>query len=156
MGSVVRTPLYSTLLRLSFPPNMARHFKEQDIDEFRECFYLYARSGHINSVDELTVTMRSLGMSPTIVELRAYMKEKGGKMSFADFLDTMHTHSKKESIPRELLEAFRNYDKRKRGVIAAKDLRHILAKWGEKLTPREVDKIFREANIQPNGTVRYE
>ena len=58
-------------------------------------------------------------------------------MSFADFLDTMHTHSKKESIPRELLEAFRNYDKRKRGVIAAKDLRHILAKWGEKVTPRE-------------------
>ena len=52
--------------------------------------------------------MRSLGMSPTIAELRAYMREKGGKMSFADFLDTMHTHSKKESVPRELLEAFRN------------------------------------------------
>ena len=51
--------------------------------------------------------MRSLGMSPTIAELRAYMREKGGKMSFADFLDTMHTHSKKESVPRELLEAFR-------------------------------------------------
>ena len=76
--------------------------------EFRECFYLYARSGHINTLDELTVTMRSLGMSPTIAELRAYMREKGGKMSFADFLDTMHTHSKKESVPRELLEAFRN------------------------------------------------
>ena len=52
--------------------------------------------------------MRSLGMSPTIAELRAYMREKGGKMSFADFLDTMHTHSKKESVPRELLEAFRD------------------------------------------------
>ena len=36
------------------------------------------------------------------------MREKGGKMSFADFLDTMHTHSEKESVPRELLEAFRN------------------------------------------------
>ena len=36
------------------------------------------------------------------------MREKGGKMSFADFLDTMHTHSKKESVPRELLEAFRD------------------------------------------------
>ena len=32
---------------------------------------------------------------------------------------------------------FRNYDKRKRGVIAAKDLWHILAKWGEKLSARE-------------------
>ena len=76
---------------------------------------------------------------------------------------------------------FRNYDKKKRGVIAAKDLHHILAKWGEKLSAREgesrpqceqhfspvigvlskfhafaVDQIFREAGIQPNGTVRYE
>ena len=78
---------------------------------------------------------------------------------------------------------FRNYDKKKRGLIAAKDLHHILAKWGEKLSAREgesrpqcefhfppvcntyvfyqsfafaVDQIFREAGIQPNGTVRYE
>ncbi|VVC98147.1 unnamed protein product [Leptidea sinapis] len=48
---------------------MARYFKEQDIDEFRECFYLFARSGQITSLDELTVVMRSLGMSPTIQEL---------------------------------------------------------------------------------------
>ena len=88
-------------------------------------------------MDELTVIMRSLGMSPTIAELRTYMKDKGGKMAFADFLDVMHTHSKKESIPRELQEAFRNYDTNKRGVIAAKDLWHILVKWGEKLSPRE-------------------
>jgi len=31
-----------------------------------------------------------------------------------------------------------------------------LVKWGEKLSPREVDQIFREANIHPNGQVKYE
>ena len=46
-------------------------------------------------MDELTVVMRSLNMSPTIAELRAYMKSKNGKMSFADFLDIMHQHSTK-------------------------------------------------------------
>merc|ERR1711944_330850 len=106
--------------------NMARFFKEQDIDEFRECFYLYARSGQISTMDELTVIMRSLGMSPTITELKSYMRDKGGKISFADFLEIMHGHSKKESIPRELLEAFRGMDPQKRGVIPAKDLWHIL------------------------------
>ncbi len=60
--------------------------------EFRECFYLYARSGQIHTMDELTVIMRSLGVSPTIAELRDYMKLKGGKMAFADFLDVMHIH----------------------------------------------------------------
>ena len=49
-------------------------------------------------MDELTVVMRSLNMSPTIAELRAYMKSKNGRMSFADFLDIMHQHSTKVGI----------------------------------------------------------
>ena len=98
---------------------------------------MYARGGQIQTMDELTVIMRSLGMSPTIAELRAYMKQKNGKMSFADFLEVMHAHSSKENIPKELLDAFRGLDVNKRGVIPAKDLWHILVKWGEKLSPRE-------------------
>lgn len=60
------------------------------------------------------------------------------------------------------------------GTIPAKDLWNILVKWGERLSPREgelgiksgnwnqlslyiaVDQIFREANISPNGMVKYE
>ena len=78
----------------------ARYFKESDIDgkfsftklhrkalflvksflrrwfaEFRECFYLYSRSGKIQTLDELTVIMRSLNMSPTIAELRTYFRQ---------------------------------------------------------------------------------
>lgn len=44
--------------------------------EFRECFYLFARSGQIKTLDELTVIMRSLGLSPTISELAGYLKQK--------------------------------------------------------------------------------
>jgi len=135
---------------------MARYFKEKDIDEFRECFYLYARNGQIRTMDELTVIMRSLGMSPTIAELRQYMKDKGAKMAFSDFLDIMHTHSKQENIPKELLDAFKGMDVNRKGTIPARDLWHILAKWGEKISPREVDQLFREANIHPNGQVKYE
>ena len=81
---------------------------------------LFTRSGQISTMDELTVIMRSLGMSPTITELKSYMRDKGGKISFADFLEIMHGHSKKESIPRELLEAFRGMDPQRKGYIPAK------------------------------------
>ncbi len=47
--------------------------------EFRECFYLNARNGSIRTLDELSLIMRSLGMSPTIAELRKYLKDKGNK-----------------------------------------------------------------------------
>jgi len=135
---------------------MARFFKEQDIDEFRECFYLYAQSGQIHTMNELAVIMRSLGMNPTKTELTTYMKGKNGKLAFADFLDVMHTHSSKENLPKELLDAFRCGDPQRKGVIPARDLRRILIKWGEKLSAKEVDQIFREANITSNGLVNYE
>lgn len=134
---------------------MARYFKEQDIDEFRECFYLFARSGQITSLDELTVIMRSLGLSPTIQELTNYLKKKGGKMSFADFLEIMHQHSKVENLPDEVIDAFKASDMLHKGTVPAKQLRHLLQNWGEGLSYREVDNIFREANVGNNGVIRY-
>lgn len=106
--------------------------------EFRECFYLFARSGQITSLDELTVIMRSLGLSPTIQELTSYLKKKSGKMSFADFLDVMHQHSKVENLPDEVVAAFKAADPQLKGTLPAKQLRHLLQNWGEGLSVREV------------------
>lgn len=134
---------------------MAHHFREQDIDEFRECFFLFARNGTIKTLDELSVIMRSLGMSPTIAELKKYLAEKGGKMSFPDFLKVMHLHSKAEDIPQEVVDAFKAADTQKTGMVPAKYLKHVLVNWGEGLSPKEVDQIFREANVTMNSKVRY-
>ena len=60
-----------------------------------------------------------------------------GKISFADMLEIMHNHSQKENIPQEILRAFRASDKTKSGRIPARELRHILLLWGEKLSPKE-------------------
>lgn len=125
------------------------------IAEFRECFYLFARSGHITSLDELTVIFRSLGLSPTINELTSYLKNKNGRMSFADFLEVIHMHSRVENLPEEVIAAFKAGDKGGRGHIPARQLRHLLQNWGEGLSFREVDNIFREANVSNNGQVRY-
>nr|CAG4652263.1 EOG090X0GKM [Triops cancriformis] len=135
---------------------MARHFREQDIDEFRDCFNLYAHNGQISSLDELTVIMRSLRMSPTIAELKKYFKSKDWKISFADFLDIMHSHSKTEKIPDEIRLAFKAADSANKGLIPARELRHVLLNWGERLSAREVDQIFREANLTLNSMVKYD
>lgn len=113
--------------------------------EFRECFYLFARSGHITTLDELTVIMRSLGLSPTIQELTQYLKKKNGRMSFADFLEVMHQHSRVENLPDEVIQAFKAGDKTGRGTIPARQLRHLLQNWGEGLSFREVSvKLHQE------------
>ena len=127
---------------------MARFFKPEDIDEFRDCFYLNCASGQINHVKELTAIMRSLGMSPTVPELESYLKSKlDGKLSFADFLDVMHIHSKKERVPQEILEAFQGMDRNKTGQISIRDLKHILCDWGESFEPRNVDQMLRDMRL---------
>lgn len=80
---------------------------------------------------------------------------KGGKLSFADFLDVMYTHSKKEKIPEEILDSFKASDLNRTGQIHVSDLKHILCQWGEKLENREVDQILREANIS-GSYVKYQ
>ncbi|XP_039314814.1 calmodulin isoform X3 [Solenopsis invicta] len=117
---------------------MARYFREEDIDEFRECFYLFARSGQIRTLDELTIIMRSLGLSPTIAELNKYMKDKGGKMSFADFLEVMHFQTRAEDLPKEVIKAFQAADTSHSGTIPARQLAHMLLHWGEQLSSKEV------------------
>ncbi|KYM88758.1 Calmodulin-like protein 4 [Atta colombica] len=124
--------------------------------EFRECFYLFARSGQIRTLDELTIIMRSLGLSPTIAELNKYMKDKGGKMSFADFLEVMHLQTRVEDLPKEVIKAFQAADTSRSGTIPARQLAHMLLHWGEQLSSKEVEQIFREANVSLNGHVKYE
>ena len=101
------------------------------------------------SLENSTTDIAILGMNPTKTELTAYMKQKNGKMAFADFLDVMHTHSSKENLPKELLDAFKCYDTQKRGVIHAKDLRRILVKWGEQLSPKEGKTHHRSLKKAP-------
>lgn len=120
--------------------------------------------------------MRSLGQSPTDDELEKYFKEKSklnylitphlfvfvlictcfcssfqmaidGKISFADLLDVMHTHSVKEKIPQEILDAFVATDWARSGQMMTRDLKHILCGWGEKLIPKEFEQLLKEANI---------
>lgn len=105
--------------------------------EFRDCFSLYARNDYVDSVGTLMAIMRSLRTSPTPHELKQYLKSKQGKISFADFLEIMHTHSIKEKSTKEIQAAFQAADTNGRGIISYKELHHILCGWGEKLTPKE-------------------
>ncbi|XP_055853099.1 calmodulin-like protein 4 [Episyrphus balteatus] len=134
---------------------MALHFKEQDIDEFRECFYLFVHSRQITNLDELTLIMRSLGFSPTVKELASYLNIYNGNMSFADFLETIHNHSKVENLPDEVVAAFKSMDTENKGTISTKQLTALMHSWGEGLTTREIDNILREAHVKNNGLINY-
>ncbi|GAU94300.1 hypothetical protein RvY_06098-2 [Ramazzottius varieornatus] len=133
---------------------MAQFFNQNEIDEFKECFNLYATKGLITSLAELSKIMRSLGLAPTNKELTSYFQNKD--ISFPAFLDIMHKHKESENAALEILKGFKAMDQRGKGEISAKDLMHILTNTGEKMSRKEVEAIFREGKIAPNGIIQYE
>lgn len=58
-------------------------------------------------------------------------------MSFADFLEAMHLQTRAEELPKEVIEAFRAADTSRTGTIPARQLAHMLLRWGEQLSNKE-------------------
>lgn len=131
---------------------MAKYFNESDIEEFRDCYFLFAKEKHITSPEELTIIMRSLGFSPTASEIKEYYTkfQTGGRIEFATFLDIMHQHSQREKCQEEIMAAFHAHGK---GTVPSAELEHVLSHFGEKLTQAEVSRLFKEAGAS-QGHVR--
>lgn len=43
-----------------------------------------------------------------------------------------------------------------KGTISTKELRHVLSSIGEKLSPKELDELTKEADPEGKGTVQFE
>ncbi|ERE76888.1 calmodulin-like protein 4 [Cricetulus griseus] len=147
---------------------MAKFLSQDQINEYKECFSLYDKQqrGKIKATD-LLVSMRCLGASPTPDEVQRHLQthgiDKHGELDFSTFLTIMHTQIKQEDPRKEVLLAMLMADKEKKGYIMASELRSKLMKLGEKLTHKEVgnqlaevDDLFKEAGIEPNGQVKYD
>ncbi|XP_055517414.1 calmodulin-like protein 4 [Leucoraja erinacea] len=104
--------------------------------------------------------MRCLGTKPTPGEVERHMLHhkigRNSELDFSTFLAIIHRQQQQEDPEREIREAMLMADKEKRGYLTATELRTKLTQMGEKLTNREVDELLRQANISPNGIVKYE
>nr|DBA31891.1 TPA: hypothetical protein GDO54_007648 [Pyxicephalus adspersus] len=133
-----------------------------DIDpKFKECFSLYDKKGKgkIPTQDLLTV-MRCLGTCPTPNEVSRHLQihkiAKDGEVDFSTFLTIMYRQQKQEDPENEILVAILMADRQKKGTIPLAELKSKLTKMGEKLTPEEVNDLLRDAEVGPDGMVKYE
>lgn len=67
----------------------------------------------------------------------------------------MHEHSQREKCQQEIMAAFQAHDTKKRGTVPGSELFHILTNFGEKLSPKEAEALFKEAGVSTRGEVPY-
>lgn len=104
--------------------------------------------------------MRELGLNPSKAELEDLVNEadtnKDGVINFEEFLNLMSQSVKETDSEKELLEAFRVFDKDNSGTISTEELRAVLKSLGEDMTDADVDEMIKLADKNGDGQIDCE
>ncbi|XP_045710990.1 calcium-binding protein 4-like [Phyllostomus hastatus] len=122
------------------------------------------RDGYIG-YRELGACMRTLGYMPTemeLLEVSQHVKMRmGGHVDFEEFVELMGPKLREETAHmlgvRELRIAFREFDRDRDGRITVAELRQAApALLGEPLGDPELDEMFRDVDLNGDGTVDFD
>merc|ERR1719244_695031 len=139
---------------------MADKLTSEQIREYKETFEMFDknRNGTINS-KELATAMRSFGMKPTQKEIENMIKEvdgdRNGYVDFDEFLSLMSRKVSKTDMKKELMSAFKTFDRNGDGFIIKSEFQKVMKKHGEKMTSKEIDKMIKESDIDKDGKINY-
>jgi calmodulin len=133
---------------------------ETRLKEFKEAFETYDKNkdGTI-TVKDLAYVIRSLNQKPSEIILNEVItewdKDKVENINFEEFVSLMKKGTDEVDFEKELIDAFRVFDREGSGVISTQELRLIMTSLGEKLTEDEIDAMIYEADIDGDGYINY-
>ncbi|XP_035885667.1 calcium-binding protein 4 isoform X2 [Phyllostomus discolor] len=154
-------------LRTRWPvPPQDRELGPEELDELQAAFEEFDtdRDGYIG-YRELGACMRTLGYMPTemeLLEVSQHVKMRmGGHVDFEEFVELMGPKLREETAHmlgvRELRIAFREFDRDRDGRITVAELRQAApALLGEPLGDPELDEMFRDVDLNGDGTVDFD
>lgn len=135
---------------------------EQELLKIQEAFSLFDRDGDgLVRTDQLGTMVRAVGRNPTEANIKELCQSidpsQQGQINFEQFLQALQAIPvvNAQRLEKELMEAFRIFDKEGKGTIATAELRHIMTSMGERLNEQEADELMREADPEQKGIVDY-
>mmetsp|Transcript_7370 Transcript_7370/g.10445 ORF Transcript_7370/g.10445 Transcript_7370/m.10445 type:complete len:125 (+) Transcript_7370:180-554(+) len=93
------------------------------------------------AVADVGLAMRAMGALVTGKEIRIllekYDSDRTGKISQDDYINMLAEIDWKPDSPDEIREAFSPFDKSEDGMLDLEEMKHVLQRIGETLTPEE-------------------
>jgi Ca2+-binding EF-hand superfamily protein len=75
---------------------------------------------------------------------------------FADFVDFVARKMTNPGLNEaDMLKAFAVFDTERKGLVSAQEMKGVLMKMGEMMTKKEIETIFKDADIDRNGMIKY-
>ena len=106
--------------------------------------------------------LRSLGYPLSDSEISTHLSRLDSSSSnkialpeIAKLVATLASPPTPQVLEKQLLDAFRVFDKDRTGLIGTVELRHLMTSLGERMTEEEADLMIREADPNGEGVVNY-
>ena len=136
---------------------------EDKIAEYKEAFDMFDKDGSGTiSVTEIVKIMKNFGYPIKKSEAQKMVQDidenSDGEIDFEEFVTLMEkqTNTVEETDEELVLRAFKSFDKDHDGKITNYEFKYILTQMGDKFTEDEVNQLFKECNLDINGTLNYQ
>ena len=140
---------------------MPTNLTEEQKADYRDAFSLFDKDGDGTiTAAELTKVMESLGKDATPMEIQDMIDNADvncdGKIEFEEFVRMMADDSSSVDHEKEMLEAFKVFDKDGSGTISHAELKQVMEDLGENMTEQEIDNMIKDADTDDDGMVNYQ
>ena len=109
---------------------------------------------------ELGDCLRICGAAPSQQELDMMIKDfeenNNNLISFEKFLILFEKVLNNQDSEEDIINEFKKMDRLGNGTISEKDLRDLMANYGNALSKDEIEDIIQEANVDQNGYINIE
>ncbi|KAJ1968985.1 hypothetical protein H4R35_006269, partial [Dimargaris xerosporica] len=136
--------------------NVFNVFDQKQIAEFKEAFSIFDHdaNGFVDKED-LKDMLHSLGQTPSDKYIEGMISEATGPINFTMFLTLMGEKLSGTDPEADILTAFECFDDDGSGLISADVLREAMETMGDRLTPQELDTVFKSAPIDRHDNLNY-
>lgn len=76
-------------------------------------------------------------------------------VNITQLMEVLGRHCSEFNPMADMMEAFKVFDKNGDGVISVSELRHVMNNLGERLTDRELQQMFRNADQDGDGEINF-
>ena len=130
-------------------------------EEYKKVFESYSKGqeGNVNK-QELANIFKAINIYASDEEIKEIIKkmdlEDKKEINYDEFLTIINQREKDVDEEKEVLKAFKVFDKEGNGLININELKDIMLNFGNNWSEEELNEMFKEADIDMDGYLNYE
>lgn len=137
------------------------HFSQREINYYKDVFGFFEKANTETCyTSDLGLAMRAGGILVTELEVMTLTKRidpyRKGTIDFNDYQMCVYQMSQKDTSESKIKDCLGPLDKDGNGYINQRELRHLVTKFGECLTEKEIEAFMEYFTILPNNCIRLD